>query len=442
MSLPTPKISVEKLQTSLQAKAKSEPDYCFYSLWDKICRRDVIEEAYRRCRSNGGAAGVDGITFEQVELQGRMQWLERIRKELMDDTYRPQPLLRVWIPKSNGGRRPLGIPCLQDRVVMMAAMLVLGPIFEADLLETQYGFRPGLDAKMAVRRVYWHIRDQGRSEVIDADLSDYFTSIPHEQLMRSLTRRVSDGRLLSIMKRWLTASVIERVGRRTIRTAEAKRTKRGTPQGSPVSPLLANIYFRRFLLVWQKNGHQEQLNAHVVNYADDFVICCRPGEAVVAMARMKSLMTRLGLTVNESKTRIARLPEDQFTFLGYTIGRFYGKDGHAYIGTRPSKKAVLNLLRRIHERTTRQWYPDTPENTVAVISRLLRGWCGYFDQGPVTKTYNFVGQYVERRLRHWLMRRMGSKGRGFERYPQGYLQDNLKLYQLPRQRTNRSSAKA
>ena len=179
MSLPTPKISVEKLQTSLQAKAKSEPDYCFYSLWDKICRRDVIEEAYRRCRSNGGAAGVDGITFEQVELQGRMQWLERTRKELMDDTYRPQPLLRVWIPKSNGGRRPLGIPCLQDRVVMMAAVLVLGPIFEADLLENQYGFRPGLDAKMAVRRVYWHIRDQGRSEVIDADLSDYLDVSSH-----------------------------------------------------------------------------------------------------------------------------------------------------------------------------------------------------------------------------------------------------------------------
>jgi group II intron reverse transcriptase/maturase len=442
MSLPTPKLSVQKLQTSLQAKAKSEPDYCFYSLSDKICRRDIIEEAYRRCRANAGAAGADGVTFAQVESQGRAQWLERIRQELIDDNYRPQPLLRVWIPKSNGGRRPLGIPCLQDRVVMMASVLVLGPIFEADLLENQYGFRPGLDAKMAVRRVYWHIRDRGRSEVVDADLSDYFTSIPHEQLMRSLTRRIGDGRLLSIIKCWLTASVIERVGRRTIRTTEAKRTKRGTPQGSPLSPLLANIYFRRFLLAWRKHGHQDQLNAYVVNYADDFVICCPPGEAEAAMSRMKAIMTRLGLAVNETKTRIARLPEDQFTFLGYTIGRFYGKDGRAFIGTRPSKKAVLNLLRRIHERTTRQWYPDTPENTVAVISRLLRGWCGYFDQGPVAKTYNFVGQYVERRLRHWLMRRTGSKGRGFERYPQDYLQETLKLYRLPRQRTDRSSAKA
>jgi RNA-directed DNA polymerase len=325
---------------------------------------------------------------------------------------------------------------------MMATVLVIGPIFEADLLENQYGFRPGLDAKMAVRRVYWHIRDRGRSEVVDADLRDYFTSIPHRQLMRCLTRRTCDGRLLSTIKSWLTASVIERNGRQVIRTAEARRTKKGTPQGSPLSPLLANIYFRRFLLAWRQHGHQDLLDAQVVNYADDFVICCRPGNAEAALTRTKALMTRLGLEVNETKTRIVCLPEDHLTFLGYTIGRYYGKDGRVYLGTRPSKKAVISLLQRIRERTTPQWYPDTPENTVAVISRLLRGWCGYFDQGPVAKTYQFVNRYVERRLRHWLVQRTGGKGRGFERYSQEYLQDTLKLYWLPQRRIDRSSAKA
>ena len=230
--------------------------------------------------------------------------------------------------------------------------------------------------------------------------------------------------------------------RNASRTAEARKTKRGTPQGSPLSPALANIYFRRFLLAWRNHGHQDQLDAHVVNYADDLVICCRPGQAETAMARMRTLMTRLGLEVNETKTRIARLPEDDFTFLGYTIGRFYGKDGRSFVGTRPSKKAVKSLLRRIHDRTTPQWYPDNPSNTVVVISRLLRGWCGYFDQGPVMKTYDFIRVYVERRLRHWLVRRTGGRGRGFEQYSQDYLHDTLGLFRIPRSRTDLPRAKA
>ncbi len=441
-SLATPKLKVQKLQASLQAKAKTEPDYRFYSLWDKICRADVIEEAYRRCRANGGAPGADGVTFKAIDASGRERWLESVRTELENGTYRPQPLLRVWIPKSNGGRRPLGIPCLKDRLVMMATVLVIGPIFEADLLDNQYGFRPDLDAKMAVRRVFWHIKDHGRSEVVDADLRDYFTSIPHGPLMRCLTRRIADGRVLSTIKSWLTATVEERVGRRKIRTADARRDKKGTPQGSPVSPLVANIYFRRFLLAWRNHGHQDQLDAHVVNYADDHVICCRPGSAEAAQTRMKTLMTRLGLEVNETKTRIARLPEDQFTFLGYTIGRFHGKDGKPYLGTKPSKKAVSSLLRRIHDQTTPRWYGKSPKEMVAEINPLLRGWCGYFDQGPTMKSYDLIRRYVDRRLRHWLVRRTGGRGRGFKQYTQDYLHDTLGLFHVPMKRLDRSSAKA
>ena len=316
MSLPTPSETVEKLQTSLQTKAKAEPDFRFYALWDKVCRKDVLLEADARCRANAGAAGIDGETFEQIEALGRERWLERLREELISGQYVPKPLLRVWIPKSNGGRRPLGIPCIRDRVVQMAAVLVVGPIFEVDLLPQQYGFRPGLDAKMALRRVYWHVTQHGRREVVDADLRDYFTSIPHSPLMRSLSRRIADGRMLHTIKGWLTAPVVEVIGGRPVQTAEARRTKRGTPQGGVISPLLANCYFRRFLLAWHGHGHRDQLDAHVVNYADDLVICCRPGNASAAMERMSALMTRLGLEVNTTKTRIARLPEESFDFLG------------------------------------------------------------------------------------------------------------------------------
>lgn len=442
MSLPTPTQTVETLQTSLQTKAKAEPAFRFYALWDKVCREDVLAEAYRRCRANAGAAGVDGETFRAIEARGPERWLEALRAELRGGHYAPLPLLRVWIPKSNGGgQRPLGIPAIRDRVVQMAVVLVIGPIFEADLLPQQYGFRPGLDAKMALRRVYWHVTQQGRREVVDADLRDYFTSIPHSPLMRCLSRRIADGRLLRTIKGWLTAPVVEVVGGRMVRTAEARRTKRGVPQGGVISPLAANCYFRRFLLAWHDHGHRDQLDAHVVNYADDFVICCRPGNAEAALARTQALMTRLGLAVNTAKTRIARVPEESFDFLGYTVGRFHGKDGGAYIGTRPSRKAVKSLLGRIHERTTRRWYPDDPADTVARISSLLRGWCGYFDQGPVIKTYDFIRAYTERRVRRWLMRRTGRRGVGVRQIPDEYLYETLGLYRVPRRRADLPRAK-
>jgi RNA-directed DNA polymerase len=438
----TPHERVQKLQISLQAKAKAEPAFRFYSLWDKVCRADVLEEAYRACHRNGGAAGIDGMTFDQITTYGQDRWLEELRQELCAGGYRPQPLLRVWIPKSNGGQRPLGIPCIRDRVVEMAALLVLSPIFEADLLRNQYGFRPEMDAKMAVRQAFWHIKDHGRSEVVDADLSDYFSSIPHGPLMRCVSRRVADGTLLSVIKSWLTAPVIERDKRATRCTTEAKDRHRGTPQGSPISPLLANLYFRRFLLAWERFGHRTRLDAHVVNYADDLVICCRPGNGPAALATMRQLMTRLGLTVNETKTRLARLPEEHFDFLGYTIGRFYGKDGAPYLGTRPSRKAVRRLLQRIHDATTPHKHAESPVLRVGAINRLVRGWAAYFNQGPVLPAYRVVRWYVQRRLQRWLARRSGQAGTGYRQYPDEYLYETLGLYALPLRRADLPSAKA
>ena len=334
------------------------------------------------------------------------------------------------------------LPSIRDRVVEMAALLVLTPIFEADLLRNQYGFRPGLDAKMAVRQAFWHVSDHRRTEVVDADLSDYFTSIPHGPLMRCVSRRVADGTLLSVIKSWLTAPVVER-DQRTIRcTTEAKDRNRGTPQGSPISPLLANLYFRRFLLAWERFGHRKQLDAHVINYADDLVICCRPGNGSAALTTMRQLMARLGLTVNEAETRLVRLPEESFDFLGYTIGRFYGKDGVPYIGTRPSRKAVRRLLRRVHDATTPYEHAESPELRVAAISRLLRGWAEYFNQGPVLPTYKLIRWYVQRRLQRWLVRRSGQAGTGYRQYPDEYLYETLGLYALPRRRADLPSAKA
>jgi group II intron reverse transcriptase/maturase len=441
MSLPTPVPTVEKLQAALQAKAKAAAGYRFSTLWDKVCRGDVLAEAYRRCRANGGAPGADGQTFGPIESAGVGSWLVALREELRRGEYRPQPLLRVWIAKSNGGQRPLGIPTIRDRVAQMAVLLVIGPIFEADLCDEQYGFRPGVDAKMAVRRVYFHVAERGLREVVDADLSDYFTTIPHGPLMRCLSRRIADGSVLSVVKRWLRAPVVERHGRGEQRTTAAADANRGTPQGGVISPLLANLYFRRFVLAWKQFGHERRLQARVVNYADDLVICCRPGSGPEALATFRHLITRLGLTVNERKTRLVALPGESFDFLGYTVGRFHGRGGRLYIGTRPSRKSVRKLCARIHEETSSRWNWQRPAERVAVLNPILRGWCGYFSQGPVGKAYRLVRWYVERRVRKWLMRREQRGGTGYKRYPDRHLYEELGLFPVPTHRSATPNAK-
>ena len=434
---------VRKLQSALLVKAKTEPGYRFYRVWDKVWREDILREAFDRCHRKAGSPGVDGESFEQIEDQGVDEWLEKLREELRGGRYRAQALLRVWIPKSGGGERPLGIPTVRDRVVQTAVVLVLAPIFEADFCEEQMGYRPGRDAKTAVRLVYYQVRQKGRREVVDADLSDYFNTIPHGALLRCLSRRIADATVLSLVKAWLKAPVEERQrGRGNNRTTQAKDSCRGVPQGAVISPLLSNVYFRRFILAWKKFGWDERTQSVIVNYADDFVICCRPGNGPAALEAMTRIMGKLGLAVNERKTRLVRVPIGNFDFLGYTIGRFYGKGGKPYIGTRPSKKAVKNLLRAIHDETTRQWYTSQPEVRTAVINQKLRGWAGYFDQGPVLKEYRTIQIYTERRLRRWLMRRRQKRGAGYRQYPDEYLYEKLGLIKLATSRADLSNAKA
>jgi group II intron reverse transcriptase/maturase len=421
-------MTVQKLQTSLHEKAKADPSYRFYSLWDKVHREDVLDEAWRRCRANGGAPGVDGQSLDDIETLGVKRWLGDLREELRSKQYAPQPLLRVWIPKASGGERPLGIPVIRDRVVQAAVTLVLSPIFEADFPDEQYGFRPDLGAKMALRRVFFHVTQHGRRDVIDADLSDYFNTIPHGALMKCVARRVADGGVLALLKQWLIAPVVERKERRERTTAEARRRSRGTPQGGVVSPLLANLYFRRFVLAWRKSPEARATDGKIVNYADDFVICCRPGTGELAMTKMRQLMTRLGLDVNERKTRLVRLPDERFDFLGYTVGRFFGKDGVSFIGTKPSKKSIQRVCRKIHDETSPRWNQTPVEKRILEINLILRGWCGYFDQGPVAAVYRTVDRYTARRVRRWLMKKHGRRGTGYRQYPDQHLYGVLGLY--------------
>jgi group II intron reverse transcriptase/maturase len=441
MSLATP-AKVEKLQKALHVKAKDNPRFRFYQLYDKLYREDVLAHAWQLCRAHGGAAGVDGETFEQIARYGVETWLEELARTLREKTYRADPVRRVWIPKANGKQRPLGIPTIKDRVVQTAAVLVLAPIFEADLQPEQYAYRPDRGAQAAVQQVHRLIR-QGHTEVVDADLSGYFDTIPHAELMRSVARRIVDRQLLALIKQWLVAAVEEddeRGNRR--RTTRARDEKRGIPQGAPISPLLANLYMRRFILGWKVLGHQQRLRAYIVNYADDFVICCR-GTAAEAMRVMRTMMQRLKLEVNEDKTGLRRIPEQSVDFLGYTIGRCYStQTGRAFIGTRPAAKSVRRVSRAVSDLTRRRMTRRTAEETVGRLNRLLTGWGNYFCLGPVSKAYRAVDRHSTARLRWWLCHKHKQAGKGTSRYPNEYLYDTLGLVCLPQRTRNFPWAKA
>jgi group II intron reverse transcriptase/maturase len=430
MSLVPPQ-TVWKLQTALHTKAKAAPGYRFYALYDKLYRRDVLLHAYRCCRANQGAPGVDGQSFDDIEEYGLDRWLDALTQSLGDKSYRPDPVKRVWIPKPDGNRRPLGIPTIRDRVVQMAAVLVMQPIFEADLPEEQFGYRPGKSALQAVETVQGHL-DAGYTEVVDADLSGYFDSIPHAELMKSVARRISDRHLLHLLKMWLEAPVEETNERgRKQRTTRNRDEGRGTPQGGVVSPLLANLYMRRFIVGWKHNGHEQRLQARIVNYADDFVMCCKPGRADEAMQRMRQMMEKLRLTLNERKTRRCQLPDETFDFLGYTFGRCYSiRTGRGYLTPKPKKSKVQQVCREASELTDRRWCWKDVSQIVASLNAKLSGWANYFCLGPVQKAYRDIEKHVRKRLRRWLCKKHRVGGKGYTRYPDEYLHDELGLTRL------------
>ena len=429
MSLTTPE-KIRKLQTKLYGKAKAEPSLRFYQLYDKIYRPDILAHAYALARSNGGAPGVDGMTFAQIDAEGPETWLDGLRKDLAAHNYRPAPVRRVMIPKPGGGDRPLGIPTIGDRVVQTAAKLVLEPIFEADLDPAAHGYRPGRDGIDAVKAVH-ALLCRGYTDVVDADLSKYFDTIPHHALMQSVARRIVDRQVLRLIKLWLKAPVEERDGDGTRRMTGGKNSRHGTPQGGVVSPLLANLYMNRFLKHWRGTGRGRTYQAHVVAYADDFVILSR-GHAAEALGWTRSVMTRLGLALNETKTVLRDARRERFDFLGYSFGPHrYRKDGHWYLGASPSKKSVQRLKAKVGDLLVpgnMGTWPDVRDQ----LNRLLQGWSGYFHYGTRTQAYRAVDNHVYEKVRKFLVRRHKVPSRGTRRFPDNRVFSELGVLRLRR----------
>jgi RNA-directed DNA polymerase len=328
-------------------------------------------------------------------------------------------------------------------VCQTAAMLILEPIFEADMPQEQHAYRQNRNAQSAVREVRGLLAS-GHKDVVDADLSGYFDTIPHVELMKSVVRRVVDRRVLHLVKMWLDTPVEEQDGRgRKKRTTVNRDTKQGIPQGSPISPLLSNLYMRRFILGWKKAGLEQRLGARIVNYADDLVICCKGDSAQKALNAMRQMMGRLKLTVNEEKTRICRVPDGEFDFLGYTFGRRYSaKTGRPYIASRPSRKSIKRMTEAVRIQTGRNMEWLDAGEMVKCLNQKLGGWANYFNLGPVTPAYRFIDRYTTNRLRRWFCKKHKQPGRGFTHYPDEYLYQKLGLIRLPMLPQNFPWAKA
>ena len=435
MSLTTPD-KIRDLQIKLYRKAKNEPGFRFYQLYDKVYREDILLHAYRLAKANDGAPGVDGESFRDIESRGREEWLNGLRKDLHDKTYKPQPVRRKMIDKPGGGERPLGIPTLRDRVAQTAAKLILEPIWEADLEPNAYGYRPRKSAQDAIQKVD-ELLHRGYTNIVDADLSKYFDTIPHSELLRCVARRIVDGPMLHLIKMWIKAPVEERDENGKGRITGGKDNDRGTPQGGVVSPALANLYMNRMLKGWRQTGRGEQFRAHIVNYADDFVILSH-GKAKEALEWTRGVLERLDLTLNEKKTSLRNARQERFDFLGYTFGPHINpRDGGEYIGYSPSNKSVGRIKQKVGELLERRngapW-----EEVCQKLNQKLRGWQQYFNCGSKSRAYKAVDEYVYDRVRNFLRRRHKVSSQGTRQFPGERVYGSLGVLRLQGPRAARA----
>ena len=432
--LKTPE-NIRTLQRKLYRKAKQEPSCRFHALYDKVYRADILSHAYALVRANKGSAGVDGVTFEAIEeVEGVAAFTAELEEALRNKTCKPDPVRRVMIPKADGSQRPLGIPTIRDRVAQMAAKLIIEPIFEADFCETSYGFRPKKSAHAAVDDVA-HAMHTGYTEIIDADLSKYFDTIPHANLMAVVAERICDGAMLHLIQLWLKAPIMEMDKDGTKRNiGGGKGNRKGTPQGGVISPLLSNLYLHLLDRIWERNDLQQRLGARIVRYADDIVILCRKGQSEQAMAVLRQILNRLELTLNEAKTKTVDAFEETFDFLGFSIWMGKGrKTGNYYPHVQPSKKAEQQVKDRITILTKRERTIMPLEWVVNEVNVLVRGWVGYFHYRNCSQTLGRIRNHLEQRLINHLRKRHKVRDRkaGYVKFPNRSLYVKYGLYKVP-----------
>jgi group II intron reverse transcriptase/maturase len=426
--LKTPE-KIRELQRKLYRKAKQEKEYRFYLLYDKIYRMDILSHAYRLARANKGAPGIDGETFDSIEERegGVEKYLEKIAGELKRKDYKPQAVRRVYIPKAAGGKRPLGIPVIKDRIVQMAVKIVIEPIFEADFQDNSYGFRPKRNAHQAVEDVRNHLLE-GKTEVIDADISKYFDTIPHDKLMQLVAKRIVDKNILKLIKMWLKAPIVEE---REDGRKEYKGNEKGTPQGGIISPLLANIYLNVLDTLWVDKKVEERMGARLIRYADDSVILCR-GNTDRILKGVRRVFDNLGLKLNEEKTHVVDARRESFNFLGFSIGMRRGrKTGRMYPHIEPSKKALKHVRSEIKQLTTERFSATPTEVVIRRVNEVARGWVGYFRFGNCTKAMSYLRYYLGYRMRIYIRRKHHYHSLGYRAYPDRYYYDSLGLYEVP-----------
>lgn len=425
---------IRTLQRKLYIKAKQEPAYRFYALYDKVWRADILMFAYRLVRANKGSPGIDGVNFEDIEQKiGIDKFLSELAQDLKDKTYHPSPVRRVMIPKADGSQRPLGIPTIRDRVAQMAVKLVIEPIFEADFCPNSYGFRPKKSAHDAVDEIAEALH-QGYTQVIDADLSKYFDSIPHAKLLAVVAERIVDGAILHVIKLWLKAPVIEEDKDGTKKNVGGgKANSKGTPQGGVISPLLSNCYLHLLDRIWEKHRLRWKLKARIVRYADDFVVLCA-GAVDAPLTTVRHVLDRLDLRLNETKTRIVDARQESFNFLGFAIRVSKGlKSGKSYPHVCPAPKSLAKIKDRITQLTARERTPIPLEDIVGSMNASLRGWSGYFHYRNSNGVLEKVKTHAEECLRKHLMKRhkVKDRGIGLGRFPSQQLYAKYGLYKVP-----------
>ncbi len=417
---------VRELQIVLYRKAKAQPKYRFWSLYGELLRQDVLKAALEVQIRNGGAPGVDGETVESIKAtpEKHQQWLEELREELRTKRYRPSPVRRVMIPKSSGGERPLGIPTVKDRVVQTAVCILLMPIWEADFDPHSYGFRPKRRAHQAIDAIV-HGVHQGYTELIDADLTKYFDTIPHRGLMRIVAKRISDGSILRLIKSWLRAPIVEEDKDGTKRVLP---NRCGTPQGGVISPLLANI----FLNPLDHGVNQKCMGkARIIRYADDFVIVCRPGQAQAIMERTKRWLSAKGLSLNESKTRVVDIRRTGINFLGFNLTWRKSLQGRAYLHVEPNQKSRAALRGSLGNILNHWTTWKTIDSVVKEANQVLRGWAGYFHYRNSTSVMSGLKRHSQERLRRWLWRKHACKRGLWNACTDEQLHTLYGLYALP-----------